>query len=135
MQQARDLTQIRRARTPNDTLAAPAGITAARPDLPVPTYPLPAERLRAALRAVAEAEPRTALEAEHAALDQLVFLARSRLFGFKDRIEAQIVALPDGVSLILYSRALSGGWDLGVNRRRVARWLAALEAALRSDPG
>ena len=133
MEQGRDLREIKRRRTPNDTLAAPAGITAADPDLTVPTYALPADRLRAALRGVAEAEPRTTLFAEHPGLDQLVFVQRSRFFGFEDRIEAQIVALPEGHSVILYSRALTGGWDLGVNRKRLRRWLAALERAL--SPG
>lgn len=133
MTQERDLREIERRRRPNDALAAPDGVTAARTDLPVPCFPVSAERLRAALRAVAEAEPRTELLADQESPDRLVFVQRSRVLGFKDRIEAQIVALPEGHSLILYSRALSGGWDLGVNRKRLRRWLAALERAL--SPG
>lgn len=133
MEQGRDLREIKRRRTLNDTLAAPTGITAAEPDLTVPSYAVPAERLRAALRGVAEAEPRTSLVAEHPGLDQLVFVQRSGFFGFKDRIEAQIVTQPEGVSVILYSRSLTGGWDLGVNRKRLRRWLTALDKAL--SPG
>lgn len=133
MTQGRDLRTIKRRRTPNDALAAPAGVTAAEPDLIVPCYAVPVERLKAALREVADAGPRTKLLAEHQALDQLVFVQRSRFFGFKDRIEAQVVTLPEGVSAILYSRALTGGWDLGENRKRLGRWLAGLDAAL--NPG
>ena len=35
----------------------------------------------------------------------------------------------DGVSAILYSRSRYGGWDMGVNRKRLRRWLARLEAS------
>lgn len=133
MGQPRDLRTVRRAKTPNDALAAPPGAAGARVDLAVPVWPVPAARLEAALRAVAEAEPRTALVAEHPELGQLVFVQRSRLLGFKDRIVAQRVEVPGGVSLLLHSRSLTGGWDLGANRRRLKRWLARLDADLSSE--
>jgi uncharacterized protein (DUF1499 family) len=36
----------------------------------------------------------------------------------------------EGSTLAIYSRSLIGRSDLGVNRARVTRWLAALEASL-----
>jgi len=46
------------------------------------------------------------------------------------RIVAEAVAGPQGGSgLFLYSRSLIGWSDLGVNRARIDRWLAALATA------
>jgi uncharacterized protein (DUF1499 family) len=45
---------------------------------------------------------------------------------------AQVLAGPDAGSarLVLWSRSVYGQSDLGVNRKRVAAWLAALGAAV-----
>ena len=40
----------------------------------------------------------------------------------------QIVTLPEGVSAILHSKSGFGYWDLGVNRKRLERWLQRLES-------
>jgi uncharacterized protein (DUF1499 family) len=55
------------------------------------------------------------------------------VFGFVDRISCR--AVPDGCdrsTLFAYSRSETGYWDLGVNRRRLRSWLAALEATVRT---
>ncbi|MBV1798180.1 DUF1499 domain-containing protein [Siccirubricoccus sp. G192] len=48
-----------------------------------------------------------------------------------DIIAAELVPGPEGAGLFLYSRSLFGWSDFGVNRRRVAAWIAALDTALR----
>ena len=56
-------------------------------------------------------------------------MARSAVFGFPDLVTIQV--LPHGASqssLILWSRSVYGSSDFGVNRARVAAWLAALQA-------
>ena len=62
---------------------------------------------------------------------QAQWVERSALANFPDIIAAELHAAPGGAGLFLYSRSLFGWSDFGVNRRRVERWLAAFEAALR----
>jgi len=53
------------------------------------------------------------------------------VFNFPDLIMAQVTpATPDSSTLIIYSRSLYGHSDLGVNRKRVETWLAALQTKL-----
>ena len=125
-----DLRVLKRSATPNDALACPAGLCAASADRETPRFDLPLGVLRDILAEIAAAEPRTELVAESRALDQRVYVQRSRVFGFPDRIHVQVVALPEGASAILYSKAGYGVWDLGVNRKRVKRWLKRLDAAI-----
>jgi Protein of unknown function (DUF1499) len=62
---------------------------------------------------------------------RIVVIQRSAIFRFPDIVTAEFVALgADRSSLALYSRARYGSYDFGVNRRRVAAWLARLRRAL-----
>ena len=124
-----DLRELRRAALPKDALAAPPGACVAKADVSVPLFQGSKDTLADRLRAVALAEPRTRLVAEFPDLDQSVFEQRSRVFGFPDIIRIQIVTMSGGVSAILYSRSRFGGWDMGVNRKRLQRWLARLAAS------
>ena len=134
-----DLRSLSRGSAPNEALACPSGLCSAEADFETPVYDLPLDALRALLSELVASEPRTELVAESAELDQRVYLQRSSVFGFPDRIRVQMVRLPEGVSAILHSQAVYGWWDLGVNRRRVEDWLARLEAAVaaggKSEPG
>ena len=123
-----DLRYLRRTVLPKDALAAPAGLCSVRTDLAVPVFALSKGTLKERLHAVARAEPRTRLIAELPDLDQQIFEQRTPVFRFPDTIRVQIVSLADGVSAILYSRSRYGGWDIGVNRKRLRRWLARLGA-------
>ena len=51
---------------------------------------------------------------------------------YPDIIAAEVRAAPEGAALLLYSRSLFGWSDLGVNKARAERWLAALDAALKN---
>ncbi len=124
-----DLRDLARGSAPNEALACPPGVCAASADFETPRFDLPAERLREILSAIAAGEPRSELVAESAELDQRVYVQRSRVFGFPDVVRVQIVALPEGVSAILHSKSGFGYWDLGVNRKRLERWLERLESA------
>lgn len=126
--EALDLRTLRRAALPKDALAAPAGVGEARPDVAVPVFALSKDAFAERLRAVALSEPCTRMVAAFPALDQMVFEQRTPVLGFPDTIRVQVVSLNAGVSAILYSRSRYGGWDLGVNRKRLRRWLARLKA-------
>ncbi|MBC7433421.1 MAG: DUF1499 domain-containing protein, partial [Rubritepida sp.] len=61
---------------------------------------------------------------------QSQWVERSALLNYPDIIVAEAVPGPQGgAGLFLYSRSLFGWSDLGVNRARVDRWLAALASA------
>ncbi|MCW3475723.1 DUF1499 domain-containing protein [Limobrevibacterium gyesilva] len=124
-----DMTRIERPATPNTALAAPAGFTPA-PDIATRRYDVPPARLYAAIRAVAAAQPRTFAHAAYDDRLQAHYVARSALLNFPDLIAVQVT--PES-GLILWSRSVYGRSDFGVNRRRVATWLAALDAALAAN--
>lgn len=128
-----DLRSVARAWSPNDALACPVGRCSAEADLEVPVYALTSEVLAALIHGIATAEPRTEQVAESVALDQRIYVQRSETLGLPDIIRVQLVSLPEGASAILYSRARYGFWDIGVNRKRLRRWLATLEAAARPE--
>jgi len=130
-----DMTHIERPATPNTALAAPAGFRPS-PDIITPTYKVAPDRLFAVVQGVAAAQPRTYQSAAFPEAGQIDYVARSALFNFPDLITVQVApaapdaARPDGSTLVLWSRSVYGESDLGVNRKRVAAWLAALDAAL-----
>ena len=125
-----DLREIQRAESPNDALACPLRACKAAADIESPVYAVAPEALMQALRRAIEAEPRTELAAEAAALNQAVFVQRSAIFRFPDTVWVQSLALSEGASVIIYSRSNYGYGDFGVNLERVERWLARLEESL-----
>jgi uncharacterized protein (DUF1499 family) len=125
-----DVTHIVRPATPNTALAAPNGFSPP-PDIGTPVYPVPADRLYADIQAVAAAQPRTFAAAAYPDRLQAAWVARSAVFNFPDMIMAQVSpAGRNEATMVLYSRSVYGYSDLGVNRRRVAVWLAALSRTM-----
>lgn len=127
-----DLRDLGRTWAPNDALACPAGACSAEADFETPVYPLTKEVLAELIAGVAGAEPRTEQVAESAALDQRIYVQRSETLGFPDIVRVQIVTLPEGASAILYSRSRYGFWDIGVNRKRLRRWLDGIDRAAKA---
>lgn len=120
--------------SPNWALAAPDGIaTTGAKTMEAPLWPGDPAELMAAFEAVALAAPRTE-RVDHGE-DQLwrSYRQRSRLFGFPDYVSARAVLVdtPAGprASLVVYSRSVYGSSDLGVNRKRLRRWIGNLSAA------
>ena len=125
-----DTAQIVRPASPNTALAAPAGFTPP-PDIATPSYPLPADRLFALVQAVAADQPRTWQAALYPDQFQAHYVARSAVFNFPDLIMVQVsTATPNSSTLIVYSRSVYGHSDLGVNRKRLETWLAALQTKI-----
>lgn len=127
-----DLRTLARTSSPNDALACPPATCAANTDLESPHFDLRAEQLEDIVRRVVSAQARTELAQEDPEIGQLVFVQRSRIFGFADTIWIQTVDQESQASLIIYSRSNLGFWDLGVNRRRVRSWLSEIETAAQS---
>ncbi|WP_298431002.1 DUF1499 domain-containing protein [uncultured Jannaschia sp.] len=107
---------------PNDYLVAEGGDRA-----PFVSSLAPAD-LGARLDAVALAEARTEVLAGSAAEGWVTYLQRSAMMGFPDAVSVRIAPEGDGSRLTAWSRSRYGHSDLGVNKARLERWLAALEA-------
>jgi uncharacterized protein (DUF1499 family) len=128
-----DMAQIVRPASPNTALAAPKGFYPS-PDIATPTYNLPADRLFAVVRTIATNQARTYQAAVYPDRLQAHYVARSAVFNFPDLIAVQVTPdTPDTSSLILYSRSVYGQSDLGVNRKRVETWLAAIQTKITSS--
>lgn len=117
--------------SPNAHLAAPAGATAERHET-TPLLPVSPEAAWAALRMLGEGEARTWKMAEWPDRRQVQWVVRTRLANFPDIVVGQIVSLPGGSGMFLYSRSLIGYSDFGVNKRRIAEWRARMDGALRA---
>ena len=128
-----DTAQIVRPASPNTALAAPDGFSP-KPDVVTPVYKVPPDRLFAIVRQAAASQPRTYEAAAFPGQFQVHYVVRSTLLNFPDLVTAQIQPNgADGSALILYSRSVYGYGDLGVNRKRVVTWLAAIDSDLSSS--
>ncbi len=98
------------------------------PDALAPTYAASAADLARAVDAHFVAQPSTSILAGTPDLFWATYVQRSRLFGFPDYITVRIFDLADGTSgIAVWSRSRYGYSDLGVNRERVEKLLAALQ--------
>lgn len=100
----------------------------ASPDQDSPVFELTPEAVLDAFKAVALAAPRVTLVREEAG--QIELVQRSKLFRFPDYITVQAFEAQGGAALAIYSRAVIGYSDMGVNRKRIRAWLESLQAAL-----
>ena len=129
-----DFQTLKRRATPNDALACPLDLCVhARPDIVPPTYPVSGERLRSMVAAAASADPDTQPLPAARGKNHARYLARSGVLRFPDPID--VVVIERGANqprLALYSRGQLGHGDLGVNRARIARWLARIGAQVAS---
>ena len=119
------------ARRTGDALAcAPGACPGAQADFVVPVLPVTGERLRALVRALAEAEPDTALVFSARWAEEDRYVARSRVLRCPDTVAVAITGEGEGrASLALLSRSQIPWCGTAQNRARLARWLAALAAA------
>ena len=121
-----DMTAIVRPSTPNVFLAGPAGMKP-QPDLPVPPIDGPADAWFQTASRVFKAQPRVYEAAVFPKQRQIHFVARTAMMNFPDLVTVEIdPAGPDHSTITIWSRSVYGQSDLGVNRKRVETWLAAL---------
>ncbi len=85
-----------------------------------------------AFDAVALSEPRTTRLAGAPAEGWTTYVQRSGLFGFPDYISVRVIEAEggDGAMLAIYSRSRYGHSDLGVNAKRIRRWLSTVQKRL-----
>ena len=101
-------------------------------DLETPVFACAPDEALDAFIATGLSEPRVKVVRRDAQTGQVELIQRSLIFRFPDYVTVEPVDLGAGhASLNIYSRAVLGYSDLGVNEKRVRRWLAA--AAERLD--
>ena len=116
-----DPSAAKRTGRPNDYLVAEGGD---HPPLAVPEAPA---EVMARIDAVAMAEPRTHRLAGSPEEGFVTYVQRSRLVGYPDVISLRVVPDGTGSRVTVYSRSRYGVSDMGVNRKRVVRWMAAAD--------
>lgn len=122
-----DFETLTRRKSPNDSLACPAGTCLAKSDMVPPIFAVGAPELQKALAKVLASEPRLEPVARDESGFTQRYVQRSRVMKFPDTIVVKLIDLGEGRStLALYSRSQLGESDLGVNRARIARWLDKL---------
>jgi uncharacterized protein (DUF1499 family) len=123
-QGAVDFANITRSGKPNDFLMCPKDLCADA-DAQAPVFPLSADELRAALHASLQNEPHLTRMDETTSAER--YVQKTALMRFPDTISVRFIALSATTSTIaIYSRSRLGYSDLGVNKARVERWVAAL---------
>lgn len=123
-----DFSTLERPKAPNTALAADPGDTASPPDRPAPRFAASPADVMAAWDRMVRSEPRTTVVAT-GPVDHSV--QRSRVLRLPDDIHAQVRPAGAGARMLVYSASRYGKGDLGVNGRRLRRWVARLEADLR----
>ena len=124
-----DFAALTPPRQPRWFLALPDGFESnATPHIRTDSMPGEPADLLARFKTIALDAPRTRLRRE-AGL-QIELEQKSAVFGFTDRITVEAVEVrPGQVALAVFSRALLGHYDFGVNRKRVTALLDAYQAA------
>ncbi|WP_431283539.1 DUF1499 domain-containing protein [Humitalea sp. 24SJ18S-53] len=125
-----DLASLVLPPSPNTCLAAPPGAPGPVPHRVLPPFAATPAALWAAVQQAAGAQPRTTLLAAWPEHLQAQWVERSAIMNYPDIIVALLLPDGDRTGLVLYSRSLFGWSDLGVNAKRVDRWIAAIESAL-----
>ena len=115
--------------SPNTCLVGPPGWAGPQHFSHAP-WPVAPAVLWATLNRVAAGMPRNFKLGEWPERLQAQWVERSALMNYPDIIAAEVRPHAAGAALLLYSRSLFGWSDLGVNKARAERWLAALDAAL-----
>jgi uncharacterized protein (DUF1499 family) len=127
-----DWATLTRHPTPNDALVCPAArCPNAKPDAEPKSYVSGAAELLARLKTIALAERDTTELSCAPHCDRIArILQHTRIMRYPDTIDIETFSVGENRStLAIYSRSLIGHGDLGVNRARIKRWLAALDAS------
>ena len=94
-----------------------------------PSFDMAPQRLLAEFDRVAMRAPRTEVLAGSVEDGHITYLVRSAVVGYPDYVSVKAVSDRDGGSrLAVFSRLRFGRADLGVNRDRIERWMAEIEA-------
>lgn len=125
----RDFKTLKRRRRPNDYLVLPEGYDArATPDRLSPVFPVSRGQLGLLVKRVALAEPRTKMLSDDEDAGWFEFEQLGKTLRFPADITVECVHRgEDASALAVWSRSRYGIFDRGANRKRIERWIAAIE--------
>lgn len=115
--------------TPNSYRVAPPSERTDR-DADAPSFSAPVDDLAQAFDAVALGDDRVEVLAGSADDGFVTYVQRSAFFAFPDYISVRFIETEKGSTLAVFSRSRFGRSDLGVNKKRVTRWLAQVASAI-----
>lgn len=115
--------------TPNSYRVAPPGESIDR-DADAPGFSVPVDDLARAFDAVACGDDRVEVLAGAADEGFVTYVQRSAFFAFPDYISVRFIDTDAGSTLAVFSRSRFGSSDLGVNEKRVTRWLDDVASAI-----
>lgn len=125
-----DLSQFKRPTSPNSWFVAPAAFaTTAKVDDEAPVFPHPPQAIFDRIVKMLLGHDEWFLEVADEKTLQIRFVAVTRVLKFKDDVDLIVLPVegqPDASTIAIYSRSRIGLTDLGVNRKRVTSFLAAL---------
>jgi len=125
-----DFETLKLSWKPNQFLMLPEGfVAAAEAQETSPVFSGGVDAVYDRLKAIIDAEPRIEWLAEDKGQGRMELVQRSKTFRFPDRISIAVQPAGEGAALAVYSRAKIGIRDFGVNKARITRWVAALQAA------
>ncbi len=122
---------VKLTNNPNQFLMCPPRFCDANPHAESPVFGVSVEQLRERWRDVVAVRPRIELLAEDEEGQQFDYVQRSARFRFPDIITVRFISISSSQStLAIYSRAIYGKSDFGVNRKRIDAWLKTLALTL-----
>ncbi|MGR3634159.1 MAG: DUF1499 domain-containing protein [Limimaricola soesokkakensis] len=95
-----------------------------------PVFDTDPATLLSAFDEIARATPRTRVLFESLAEGRVTYVTRSAIAGLPDYTSVKAVPEAGGAALMIWARQRFGVADMGVNRKRVEAWMAALEDRL-----
>jgi len=126
---------LERRTRPNDALACPEGVCAARIDIVPPVFAADVRTLRTALARIVTSEPDMRLADADDLGPTERYVQRTPLMRFPDTIDIRFFERGEGRSTVaIYSRSQIGWSDRGVNRARIERFLERLRAEVPVAP-
>lgn len=130
-----DFETLTRPASPNSALIAPhpaANVAlSAAGERTAPVFDVPAATLVDAWKRVIESQPRATLIGVSEDGLQVEAQDKSALLGFVDRVSFRAMPIGEEQSTFAaYSRSQVGYWDIGANKRRLGRWIEALQASV-----
>ncbi len=126
-----DFADLKLTDKPNQFLMCPPRLCNADPHADSLVFDVSVDQLRERWREVVAAQPRVELLAEDEDGQQFDYVQRSARFRFPDIITVRFISVPPSKStLAIYSRAVYGKSDFGMNRKRIEAWLKNLREGL-----
>lgn len=121
-----DFATLRKHGKPNQYLVCPPGHCAGSPDREAPVFAMSADDLAERWKTLMATLDNVSLARADEVNRRFDYVARTPKIRWPDLISVEFLDHPDGATLAVYSRAVYGYRDFGVNKQRIEGWLKQL---------